>query len=95
MIGGIRLVCWIRIIVYTRESLGVRSPEYSCESQVVAVCQYVVDSLDEGFGVDAITIDSSRAFDLVPHDLLLTKLAAPGVDSRVAVWRREFLVGRT
>jgi len=33
--------------------------------------------------------------DLVPHDRLLTKLAASGVDSRVVVWVREFLVGRT
>ena len=33
--------------------------------------------------------------DLVPHDRLLTKLAASGVDSRVVIWVREFLVGRT
>jgi len=33
--------------------------------------------------------------DLVPHDRLLTKLAASGVDSRVVVWVRKFLVGRT
>ena len=37
----------------------------------------------------------SQAFDLVPHDRLLTKLAVSGVDSRVVVWVREFLVGRT
>ena len=40
-------------------------------------------------------IDFSKAFDLVPHDQLLTKLAASGVDSRVVVWVREFLVGHT
>ena len=32
---------------------------------------------------------------LVSHDRLLRKLAASGVDSRVVVWVREFLVGRT
>ena len=70
-------------------------PGYSCESQVITVCQDIVDSLDEGVGIDVIVIDFSKAFDLVPHDRLLTKLAASGVDSRVVVWVREFLVGRT
>ena len=58
------------------------------------MCQNIADSLDEGVGVDPIIIDFSKAFDSVPHDRLLTKLAASGVDSRVVVWVREFLVGR-
>ena len=48
-----------------------------------------------GVGIDATTVDFFKAFDLVPHDRLLTKLVASGVDSRVVVWVREFLVGRT
>jgi hypothetical protein len=70
---------------------------YSCESQVIAVCQDVTDCLDEGVGIDAfiLVIDFSKVFDLVPHDRLFTKLAASGVDSRVVIWLREFLVGRT
>jgi hypothetical protein len=68
---------------------------YSCESQVITVCQDIADSLDEGVSIDAIIIDFSKAFDLVPHDRLLMKLAASGVDSRLVVWVREFLVGRT
>ena len=55
-------------------------PGYSCESQVITVCQDIADSLDEGVSIDAIIIDFSKAFDLVPHDRLLTKLAASGVD---------------
>ena len=54
-------------------------PGYSCESQVVTVCQYIADLLDEGVRTDAIVIDFSKAFDLVPHDRLLTKIAATGV----------------
>ena len=65
---------------------------YSCESQVITVCQDIADGLD-GVGIDAIIIDFSKAFDLVLHDLLFTKLAATGVDSKVLVWVREFLVG--
>jgi len=65
-----------------------------CESQVITVCQEVVDSLDNGDRTDAIIIELSKAFDLVPHGRLLTKIAHLGVDSRVVVWIREFLLGR-
>ena len=61
-------------------------PGYSCESEVIMVCQDIADSLDEGFGINAIIIDFPKAFDLVPHDRLLAKLAASGVHSRVVVW---------
>ena len=51
--------------------------------------------IGRGFGIDAIIIDFPKAFDLVPHDRLLTKLTASGVGSRVVVWVRAFIVGRT
>ena len=70
-------------------------PGYSCESQVVMVCQDIADSLDEGVRKDAIITDFSNAFDLVPHDRILTKIAATGVDLRVVVWAKEFLLGRS
>ena len=53
---------------------------YSCESQVVTVGQDIADSLDEGVRTDTIVIDLSKAFDLVQHDRLLTKIAGTGVD---------------
>ena len=59
------------------------------------MCQDLADSLDEGVGIDAIVIDFSEAFDLGPHDRLLMKLVASGVDSWVVIWVREFLVGCT
>jgi retron-type reverse transcriptase len=68
---------------------------YSCKSQVITVCQDTADSLDNGYRVDAIIIYFSKAFDLVPHSWLLTKIANSGVDSRVVVWIREFLLGHT
>ena len=70
-------------------------PGYSCESQVVTVCQDVADALDEGIRTDGIVIDFSKAFDLVPHDRLLTKIAETGVDLRVVIWVKEFLLGRS
>jgi hypothetical protein len=70
-------------------------PGYSCKSQVITVCQDIADSLDNGDRVDAIINDFSKAFDLVPHCRLLTKIADSGVDSRVVVWIRGFPLGRT
>jgi hypothetical protein len=70
-------------------------PGYSCESQVIRVCQDIADSLDKGVSTDVIITDFSKAFNLVPHDQLLTKLAALGMDSRVFIWVRNFLVDRT
>jgi hypothetical protein len=51
-------------------------PGYSCESQVITVYQDIADSLDNGRRLDAIIIDFSKAFDLVPHYRLLTKIVA-------------------
>jgi retron-type reverse transcriptase len=68
---------------------------YACEIQVITVCRDIADSLDKGDVIDAIITDFSKTFDLVAHDRLLTKLAASGEDSRVVIWLREFLVGRT
>jgi hypothetical protein len=68
---------------------------YPCESQIVTVCQDIADSLDEETRTDAIITDFSKAFDLVPFDRILTKIAVKGVDSRVVVWVREFLLGRS
>jgi len=38
--------------------------------------------------------DFSKAFDLV-QDRLLTKITATGVDIRVVVWVKEFLLGHS
>ena len=51
--------------------------------------------MDNGDRIDAIVIDFSKAFDLVPHDRLLMKIAIWGMDSGVVAWVREFLLGRT
>ena len=60
-------------------------PGYSCESQVIMLCQDIVDSPDNGDRIDAIKIDFSKAFDLVPHGQLLAKIANSVIDCRVDV----------
>jgi hypothetical protein len=51
----------------------------------VTFFQDTADSLDEGIRADAIIIDFSKVFGLVPRDRLLTKIAATAVDFRVGV----------
>jgi 23S rRNA C2498 (ribose-2'-O)-methylase RlmM len=68
---------------------------YSFESQIITVCQDTADALDNGDRIDAIIVDFSKAFDLVPHGQLLVKIANSGMDAKVVVWIREFLLGRT
>jgi len=70
-------------------------PGYSYESQVITVCQDIADCLDNGDKIDAIIVDFSKVFDLVPRGRLLTKISNSVVDSRVVVWKMEFLLGRT
>jgi len=91
--GYLRQVLEIRGWLYEGQD-GFR-PRYSCKSQAVTVCQDIGGSLDEGVRTDAIIIDFSKAFDLVPRDRLLTKIAATGVGLRVVVRVKEFLLGRS
>jgi hypothetical protein len=68
---------------------------YSCERQVITVCQDIADTLDYGDRTDVIIVDFAKSFDIVPHGRLLVKIANSGVDTRVVAWIREFLTGRT
>jgi hypothetical protein len=42
-------------------------PGYSCESQIITVCQDISDSLDEAARLDVIIIYFSKAFDLAVY----------------------------
>jgi len=77
---------WVRMVL---------DQDTHTKNQVVTVCQDIADSLDEGVRTDTIIIDFTKAFDVVPHDRLLTKIAETGGDLRVVVWIKEFLLGRS
>jgi len=52
----------------------------------------MTNSMDEGLRTDTIIMDVSNAFDLVPQDRLLTKIAAAGLNLRVVVWEKGISV---
>ena len=45
--------------------------------------------------MDAIIVDFSKSFGLVPHGRLLMKIANSGVDARIVEWIKQFHIGRT
>ena len=50
-------------------------------------------SVDEGKAVDVVYRDFSKAFDTVPHIILLEKLAARGLDRCTLRWIKNWLNG--
>ena len=54
----------------------------------------VTEALDQKDTVDSIIIDFSKAFDVVPHEILLLKMKQMNIDRRVVDWLKNFLQGR-
>ena len=49
--------------------------------------------VDEGKAVDVIYLNFSKAFDTVPHSILLENLAAHGLDGCALSWIKNWLNG--
>ena len=66
----------------------------SCVTQLLEVMEHFTDFYDNGNSFDVIYFDFKKAFDSVPHQRLLIKLAAYGITGTVHNWIKEFLSGR-
>jgi hypothetical protein len=66
----------------------------SCLTNVLTFLEKVTEFVDDGSPVDVIYLDFQKAFDKVPHERLLLKLKAHGIDENVLLWIRKWLVGR-
>ena len=49
--------------------------------------------MDEGQAVDMVYLDFSKAFDTVPHNILVEKMAAHGLDGCMLRWVKHWLDG--
>ena len=66
----------------------------SCLTNLTSFYDKVIHLVDEGQAVDVVYLDFSKAFDTVPHNSLVEKLAAHGLDGCTLRWVKDWLVGR-
>ena len=62
----------------------------------VMLNKYVMSfwKIDEGSPVDSIYLDFQKAFDKVPHQILLLKLKAHGIGDSITDWIEQWLTDR-
>ena len=52
----------------------------SCQTDFISFFDQVTSVIDRGTAVDVVYLDSSKAFDKVPHNILISKLTRCGLD---------------
>ena len=66
----------------------------SCLTNLLDFFEAVAGEVDRGEPVDVLYFDFRKAFDRVPHERLLLKLKALGIEGRLLDWIREWLKDR-
>ena len=80
--------------LYSECQHGFRSKR-SGVTQLIEVIEYFANTLDKGDSLDVVYLDFSKAFDSVPHERLLIKLSAYGIEDKLLQWIKSFLSQRT
>ncbi len=66
----------------------------SCTTQILEALEIWTSLMENDNSIDAIYLDFAKAFDSVPHQRLLKKCKALGIDGKVLSWIRAFLSNR-
>jgi len=83
-----------------KDNQGIRPSQHgfmkgrSCLTNLISFYDHVTCLVDEGKAVDVIYLDFSKAFDTVPHSILLEKPAAHGLDGHALHWIKNWLNGQ-
>jgi len=79
--------------IFSEKQHGFRSGR-SCSTQLLSVMEDWTRLLDDQVPFDCIYLDYKKAFDSVPHQRLLKKAEACGINSNLLKWIESFLSGR-
>ncbi|PKU40409.1 rna-directed dna polymerase from mobile element jockey-like [Limosa lapponica baueri] len=80
-------------------SQGIRASQHgfmkgrSCLTNLISFYDHVTQPQDRGKAVDVICLDFGKAFDTVPHSILLEKLVNHGIDKCTLRWIKNWLDG--
>ena len=66
----------------------------SCLTNLLFFLEDVTKAIDEGKPLCVIYLEFSKAFDKVPHKILLHKIESRGISGEVAAWSGEWLCDR-
>ena len=74
--------------------LSACSASYSTQHVLLRLIEEWKTNLDNNFAVGAVLMDLSKAFDCIPHDLLIAKLAAYGFEEKTLLYIYSYLENR-
>jgi len=63
----------------------------SCLTNLLIFIEEIANSIDSGYPVDVMHLDFQKAFDKVPHQLFLLKLAAREINGDILRWIGNWL----
>ena len=66
----------------------------SCVTQLLEIMELWTDMFDHGAAWDCIYLDFAKAFDSVPHERLINKIQAYGIEGNLLNWISDFLSNR-
>ena len=81
---------WITNEVFIPEQFGFLKGK-SCLSQLLSSFHDWASERNKGLTTDVIFLDLSKALDSVPHERILTKIHAYGIQGALLSWLRSFL----
>jgi hypothetical protein len=67
----------------------------STDTIMLKFYDYLTDALDKNQIVDCVFFDFQKAFDTVPHHLLISRLSSVGIRGNALNWIRDFLTNRS
>ena len=70
-------------------------PGYSCPTQLIDFIENIQHAMDQQKQFELILLDFSKAFYMVPHQRLLTKLVYYGIQGDAHRWIRSWLILHT